>query len=179
MKIPKDPFAERWKERDSRPLQPRPQQQQQTKEQSYNGSNNGGTKVPKDPFIERSRETKRPNIETNRNDEYSRQQSTIDDRRTSPSSDSNGGGSNDGVKRPREPFTAKINNERQPRSPPPSLTERQSNSKPRATTTATARENKGGDNIGSNRSFGSNISFGSRSGEDLTFEEYSSYFNVP
>jgi hypothetical protein len=177
MKIPKDPFAERWKERDSRPLQPRSQQQQQTKEQSYNGSNNDGTKVPKDPF--RSRETKRPNIETNRNDEYSRQQSTIDDRRTSPSSDSNGGGSNDGVKRPREPFTAKINNERQPRSPPPSLTERQSNSKPRATTTATARENKGGDNIGSNRSFGSNISFGSRSGEDLTFEEYSSYFNVP
>ena len=34
-------------------------------------------------------------------------------------------------------------------------------------------------NINGNRGLGSSISFGSRSGEDMTYEEYSSYFDTP
>lgn len=174
IKVPKDPFAERRKEQNGRP------QQLQTKEQSIKAGTNGDTKVPTDPFLERSRQTKRPNHEMHRISEFSRQQSTVDDRQImSPSSGGNGNRGNDDIKRPREPFMTKGDQIRQPQSPPSTLSERQSKFKPRGITETTAREKKGGDNNGSSRSFGGKFSFGSQSGEDMSFEEYSSYFDVP
>jgi hypothetical protein len=157
VKIPKDPFA--WKKQNGQPPKLRPQKQSQPKGQVTEAGNNNEVKRPTDPFLDRSRQILRPDNRPNRNDESSWRRSMVnDDRRMSPLSGSNDGGSNDDVKRPREPFTAK-------RDQVPQGTTRPSRA--------------AGNNIGSSRSFGRNISFGSQSEEDMTFEEYSSYFDVP
>ena len=176
IKIPNDPFAERWKKQDGQPPKSRPQKQFQTKGQAKEAGNNNEIKRPTEPLLDRSREIVRPKNQPSHNDEFSRRRSVVDNERMSPLS-GKGSGNNDGVKRPREPFTAKRYQVQQPLSQPPSSpNKRQSISQSQGKTTTSKMA---GNNTGGSRRFGGNISFGSQNGGDMTFEEYSSYFDVP
>jgi hypothetical protein len=148
VKVPRDPFVERQKQKNKgqvqtssyssssrisskflsepdikipkEPPKPRHQKEVQTKGQATEAGNNNEVKRPIDPFLDRSREIVRPKNQPNRNDEFSRRRSVVDNQRMSPLSGSKGSGNNDGVKRPREPFLAKRNQIQQPQSQPPS-----------------------------------------------------------
>jgi hypothetical protein len=166
MKIPKDPFTERRvKDSNDHPSE-EPKRRGRPPKTKEGGTievdNVGNTKVPKDPFLERLTQTNILDTNKTRKDESSQQQQQqqrpmINDALNSPSNDVNGTGS--GIKRPKEPTMTLKRKQGQLSHP---------------TTTAASAEKKNGLNSGLLGSGG--VSFGVRMEEDMTTEEFSSFF---
>ena len=155
IKIPKDPFAERRKEQ-NRQQQPPPTQQQQSKDQKYVASSGGETKAPTNPLNEQQmeRKPKEPNLDAFRQ------------------SRSN----NDDVKQPKDPFDAKTQQQR--RGQQPYKQAYRTNLEPQSISSSMLRGRGDIPMNSSSRGLGS-VSSGSRNGDDMTYEEYSSYFDTP
>jgi hypothetical protein len=159
MKIPKDPFTERRVKGSLDHSSEEPKRRGRPPKTKEGGTievdNVGDTKVPKDPFLERLTQTKILDTNKKRNDESSQQQRPmINDALNSPSNDVNGTGS--GTKRPKEPTMTLKRKQGQLSHP---------------TTTA---EKKDGFNSG--LLGGGGVSFGVQMEEDMTTEEFSSFF---
>lgn len=150
MKIPKDPFTERRGKDSNDQEEPkrrgRPPKTKEGGTIEVAGNNCSDTKVPKDPFLERLPQTKI--LDTNKT-------TMINDALNSPSNDVNGTGS--GIKRPKEPTMTLKRKQGQLSHP---------------ITTAANAEEKDGFNSG----LPGGVSFGVRMEEDMTTEEFSSYF---
>ena len=166
MKVPKDPFLGRQnQQQQSWSNEPPPQQRpnEPNQQNSYNPQRQSpireDMKMPNDPYIERQRQDLQ-----------------------SPSSPPSN--NYDGMQRPKDPFMESQRNQQQQSNFGP-----QSNYTPSpqrgGSSTAQSNNNNstsdgrgiGNESFGSRPSFGGRVSFGSRTGDDMTYEEYSSYFD--
>jgi hypothetical protein len=163
MKIPKDPFTERRVKDSNDHSSEEPKRRGRPPKTKEGGTievdNVGDTKVPKDPFLERLTQTKILDTNKTRKVESSQQQQRpmINDALNSPSYDVNGTGS--GIKRPKEPTMA--------------LKRKQGQLSHPTTTAANAEEKDVFKLLGGG---GGGVSFGVRMEEDMTTEEFSSFF---
>ena len=186
VKVPKDPFIERQKKQKSqigqKPSSP-------GSSSSSSSSSNQEVKIPKDPFAERRKvkakeDTKVGVTPLNEHQpEKKPREPIIRDNSQRPSATHERPissdpvrqyppiGSNEGMKQPRDPFFERMQQERrqqQSRSPADCRT----NLNPQSNNAPISPPTNGSRGLGS-------VSFGSRSGDDMTYEEYSSYFDNP
>ncbi len=150
IRIPKDPFAERRKEQ-SRHQQPQSPQSLHSKDEGSITRHSGESEFASQLLNGQQQREKKPREPSIRG----------------PASSPNG--TDEVVKQPRDPFIERGRQKQQPRTAPGGM----QNLKPQSNTAVNSSSSNNGD-----RGLGG-VSFGSRSGEGMTYEEYSSYFDTP
>jgi hypothetical protein len=181
VKVPKDPFLERQKKEKSQIGQ---------SPSSPSISNSQEIKVPKDPFAERRKvkanegtkvgatpfneqQLEKKPREPPIRDNFQRQSATQERPISSdPVRQYPPNGSIEGMKQPRDPFFERMQQERRQQQQSRSPADYRTNFKPQSNNAPMSPPMNGSHGLGS-------VSFGSRSGDDMTYEEYSSYFDNP